>query len=79
MRSDIDKDLEQTVVYTDNIVSVFRAFIKVGAKVVYSVEWLDNGLDKPQPEVETALFFQSVQINCGTHATSCLVGTVEFL
>jgi len=38
MRSDIDKDHEQTVVHTDKIVSVFRAFIKVGAKVVYSVE-----------------------------------------
>jgi len=38
MRSDIDKDPEQTVVHTDNIVSIFRAFIKVGAKVVYSLE-----------------------------------------
>ena len=38
MRSDIDKYLEQTVVHTENIVSVFRAFIKVGANVVYSVE-----------------------------------------
>jgi hypothetical protein len=47
--------------------------------VVYSVEWLGSGLDKPQPEEEAALFFQSVKINCGTHATSCLVGTVEFL
>jgi len=36
-------------------------------------------LGKPQPEEETVVFFQSVQINFGTHATSCLVGTVEFL
>jgi hypothetical protein len=38
MKSDIDQDREQTVVHTDKIDSVFRAFIKVGAKVVYSVE-----------------------------------------
>jgi hypothetical protein len=38
MRSDIDKDPEQTVVRTDKIVSVLRAFIKVGARVVYSLE-----------------------------------------